>query len=120
MWYRALEPSSFAFGTNVLTSSAEKGLEEQGRVSFLRPQPGAFNEHLFLTLPDKCPTDRMGLSGVKGNKNGTGGQSFWWAPEEKQAQAQWVPEKSRRSPSLPTRTFAAILSLPPLLPPQMP
>lgn len=39
-------------------------------VSLLRPQHRAFNEPLFLTLPAKCPTNRMGLSGIQEIKMG--------------------------------------------------
>lgn len=38
-------------------------------VPHLRLQQGVFSEPLFLTLAAEGPTNRMGLSGLKGNKN---------------------------------------------------
>lgn len=58
-----LEPSIFS-------GNAEGVMRNMVRVSFLGPQEGAVNEPLFLTLPAKSPTNRMGLSRAKRNKNG--------------------------------------------------
>lgn len=76
-----------------------QGMGDLAGLSLLRPQQRTLGDHpFFLAPPAKLPTNRMGLSVVKGNKSGQkviegGGQRFYWAPAGKQA---WAPSVLER------------------------